>query len=163
MSTSKNVTDSTNISVVVSPMDIASPIYVGFVDDYMKYAKKAAENFIKLGQTLNEAKANLAPKHFTQFCKEIGLVEKGPAARKLSKIGEMAGRFDPYLSKMPAASSTVYKLAILDDEEFARVVESDRFSPIMTAKDVDSVFDDKTKERSPKKGLFIDLSGISPA
>jgi hypothetical protein len=153
----------TNQTSIETEMEIMTPACVAFVDQYRLFTKQTAEAIIKAAETLYKAHEMLAPVDFHQFCKEVDLVEDGSKFKKLMAIGNAVSRFEPYLDRMPNAWTTIYKLAILEGNEFEQVVQSASFAPFMTANDIDVVLKGpKTKGALGKTadGLIIDLSGL---
>jgi hypothetical protein len=107
------------------------------VKRYKELARKGARCILDLAATLREA-AEL-PGEIDAFCKEVGLDPKGSTYRKLIAISDRLARFEPLAERMPCAWTTIYQLAKLSDEAFERIARSDRFGPLMTARDVESI------------------------
>jgi hypothetical protein len=159
-----NVPVITNQSSIAAGPEIMSPAYVALVDRYRLYTKQTAEAIIRAAETLFTAHETLAPVDFHQFCTEVQLVEGGSKFKKLIEIGKAVARFEPYLDRMPNAWTTIYKLAVLESNEFEQVVQSPSFEAFMTANDVDVILKGpKAKTALGKKadGLIIDLSGLA--
>ena len=116
-----------------------APLLDDLVERYLTFAKKSAENIIKLAETLVEAKAALHELELRDFCKMVGLEFGGSTYRKLLKIGQEASRFEPFFQRMPNSWTTVYKLATLEKDKFDHVARDERFAPTMTASEVDLI------------------------
>jgi hypothetical protein len=123
------------------------------------FARKSAENIVKLAETLFTAEDELSPKEFRRFCEDVGLDPEGSTFKKLKKIGESVSRFEPFIERMPNAWTTVYKFASLKDHDFDRVAKSKLFTPFMTAQDVNSIVDGH-KPKTERQNLLIDLSKV---
>ena len=141
--TSNTVKEPVNALVPVTPTEITSPLLVDLVQRYKHFARASAENIVELAKTLATAKSALSPEEHKMFCHDVGLNPKSSTYRKLTVIGDKAARFEPHLARMPAAWTTVYKLAKLSDEKFDDVAKNDRFSPFMTAKSITAIVEPK--------------------
>jgi hypothetical protein len=156
-----SIIDSNTEVIVQNGTEVATAKYVGFVQKYMFFARKTAENIIKLAETLVEAKAELTELEFGQFCREVGLDPKGSTFRKLKEIGEKVSRFEPFVEHIPSSWTTIYKLAKLDPDKFDRVMQSGKLSPFMTAEQVDSIISDAPSATTGiQRDLTIDLSAL---
>jgi hypothetical protein len=113
--------------------EIVAPIYADLVQRYYSFAKKSAENIIKLAETLVEAKDKLSDTELQKFCNDVGLQYEGSTYKKLMKIGAEASRFEPFVERMPNNWTTLYKLAKLDKGAFDLVANDNRFTTTMTA------------------------------
>ena len=141
--------------------EIAAPIYADLVQRYYSFAKKSAENIIKLAETLVEAKDKLSDTELQKFCGDVGLQYEGSTYKKLMKIGAEASRFEPFVERMPNNWTTVYKLAKLEKGAFDRVANDNRFTPTMTASDVHTIVGgSSTAKNEHWRDLMIDLSGF---
>jgi hypothetical protein len=129
---------------------------------YMTFAKASAENFVRMAQTLIEAKSKLRILDFVDFCRRVGLEHDGSTYRKLLIIGRQASRFESVFDRMPANWTTVYKLATLEKDKFDRVTSDERFSPMMTGSEVDLIVKGKSGENSTRLShdCFIHLAGF---
>src|ERR1019366_4614715 len=90
---------------------------------------------IGLAMTLVEAEEKLSTAEFKIFCELVGIPKGGPIYKKFTKIGEAATRFKPYMEKLPANWTTLYKLASLPPDKFDRVAQS--LTPFITAREID--------------------------
>jgi hypothetical protein len=150
-----------NLVTVPNGTEIVSPIYADLVQRYRTFAKQSAENIIKLSETLVEAKHKLSDADLQKFCGEVGLQHDGSTYRKLLKIGTEVSRFEPFLARMPNNWTTVYKLAKLEKDKFDLVANDNRFTPMMTASEVDSIVGGSaTPKNEHSRDLMIDLSGF---
>jgi hypothetical protein len=152
------------INSTTAEPEIMSPAYVALVDRYRLFTKQTAEAIIRAAETLFTAHETLAPVDFHRFCTEVQLVENGSKFKKLMEIGKAVARFEPHLDRMPNAWTTIYKLAVLESNEFEQVVQSPSFESFMTANDVDVILKGpKAKSKLTKQtdGLIIDLSGLA--
>ena len=150
----------TNVEIVPIGTEIESPKYAHFVEQYKLFAKKTAENIIRLAETLYIAEDQLAPSDFRRFCVDVGLEYDGSTFRKLRAIGEKVSRFAPFVDRMPNTWTTVYKLASLKENEFDRVTRSDLFTPFMTAADVNQIVGTSKPKSGHHHDLIIDLDGL---
>jgi hypothetical protein len=105
---------------------------------YKEFARKSAECVLKLAGIVAKA-SELPEQELRAFCDEVGLEREGSTYRKLRAIGERIDRFEPHAERVPYAWTTLYELAKLSDEEFERVLRSNRLSRTMTAKDLASI------------------------
>ena len=150
-----------NLGTVPNGMEIASPVYVDLVKRYRTFAKQTAENIIKLAETLVEAKDKLSKDDLQKFCGEVGLQHDGSTYRKLLKIGMEVSRFEPFVAQMPNNWTTVYKLAKLEKDKFDVVANDSRFTPMMTASEVDAIVGGSaTRKNENSRHLMIDSSGF---
>lgn len=107
-----------------------------YVDRFNKSMKKTAESIIEMGRTISEACQVLGPRPLAQFCEEIGMETSNPMFKKLKKIGERHARLEANLTQLPNTWTTIYKIAQLNDDNFAKVVESNVLTPYVTAKQI---------------------------
>src|SRR6476661_1836949 len=148
----------TTVDTLSDDPQILSPRYTELAKQYKTFAKTAAENILKLAETLVRAKAELAPREFDHFCEEVSLKKDRATFRKLMKIGEKYARFEPVLNRLPNQWTTIYKLATISEEGFQRVLNSNQLSSFMTANQVGLILDDKPKS---KKGAAVAVCTIS--
>lgn len=132
---------------------------------YLSFAKKSAENVIKMAETLVDAE-KLFEFARRDFCTAVKLEHSGSKYRKLLKIGQEASRFEPFLDRLPNSWTTLYRLAVLDKDQFDRVVKDELFAPTMTAAEVNLVLggesDDDQSEQLPID-CRIHLKGLEPS
>lgn len=106
-----------------------------YVDRYRGFARQTAAGIIGLAMTLVEAEEKLSTAEFKIFCELVGIPKGGPIYKKFRKIGEAATRFQPYMEKLPANWTTLYKLASLPPDKFDHVAQS--LTPFITAREID--------------------------
>ena len=106
-----------------------------YVDRYRGFARQTADGIIGLAMTLVEAEEKLSTAEFKIFCELVGIPKGGPIYKKFTKIGEAATRFKPYMEKLPANWTTLYKLASLPPDKFDHVAQS--LTPFITAREID--------------------------
>lgn len=155
------ITRETNGTVAVPNGTIASK-FDDLVERYRRFARKSAENIIKLAETLIEAKHALGDSEMTQFCEAVGLEQEGSTYRKLIKIGKESSRFEPFLDRTPSNWTTVYKLATLPPDQFEQVTKDDRFGHTMTAAEIKLITSDTTNRNARMTPDFaISLNGLN--
>ena len=111
------------------------PEILTFIDRYHTFLRKTAESILGLAETLVQAEAELNAVDFLIFCDNVGIVNPSPTYSKLKLIGENSDRFRPFLDRLPNTWTTIYKLAKLEANQFARI--SDCLSPFITSKEID--------------------------
>ena len=94
-------------SLVPVPNGTEASVFDDLVNRYRGFAKKSAENTIKLGETLLEAKQTLSHQRLKDFCHEVNLKHGGSTFRKFLKIGKEASRFEPFNGSTPVAWTTM--------------------------------------------------------
>jgi len=94
-------------SLVPVPNGTEASVFDDLVNRYRGFAKKSAENTIKLGETLLEAKQTLSHQRLKDFCHEVNLKHVGSTFRKFLKIGKEASRFEPFNGSTPVAWTTM--------------------------------------------------------
>ena len=107
-----------------------------YVTQYRHYARKTVENIILLGKTVYEADKFLSQNDFKAFCNEVNLDSEGPTYRKLRIIGKMSERFNNHIDMMPNSWTTVYELAKINDEAFAKLVDGNVLNKDITSKEI---------------------------
>jgi hypothetical protein len=149
------------VPTVAANDDSEVSTYAHLIEEYKLFAKQAAENIIKLAETLDIAERELSPDDFDRFCVESDLDKEGSTFRKLKKIGEKVSRFKPFLDRMPNSWTTLYKLASLPEEKFDSVSKSERFGPLMTAAEVNGIVGKTAKPKEVNEPDFvIDFSTV---
>lgn len=135
-------------------------VFDELVERYRAFAKKSAENIIKLAETLLEAKQKLDASQMTQFCAAVGL--EGSTYRKMIKIGEEASRFEPFIDRIPSNWTTLYDLAKLPPEKFEQVAKDSRFGQMMTADDIELIIagDEQSKNIRSKPDFTVSFGKI---
>ena len=127
----------TSSPVVVQNGTIVTSSYVmKYVERYRSFVKQTAQSLISLAETLAEAKAELQPDEFSQFCAEVGIDPEGSTCRKLKVVGENAARFKPVLDRVPNNWTTIYRLARLEPAKFNEIVEEKVLHASMTAENL---------------------------
>ena len=119
----------------------------GFVTKYRHYARKTVENIIQLGKTICDAEKFLKKNEFEEFCKQIGSDPKESTFRKLREIGRMDYRFNEHLDILPNSWTTLYQLAKMKDNDFAKLVDNNVLHKDITSKEINQVIEDKKKEK----------------
>jgi hypothetical protein len=134
--------------MVVPNGTILSPQVVKYVERYRGLAKQTAEAIIKLAVTLVEAEKELNGVDFKLFCEEVNVPKSGSVYKKLTKIGNEATRFTPFLDKLPNTWTTIYELAKLPSDKFDLVAPG--LNPFITAKQIGERAGTKEKHSDPK-------------
>ena len=116
------------------------PEIVSFVDRYQTFLRKTAEAILGLAETLVQAETELNGVDFLIFCQKVGLVKGSTTYSKLKQIGERSDRFRPFVDRLPNTWTTIYKLAKLQPDQFARVSAS--LTPFITSKEIDEQIGD---------------------
>ena len=82
--------------------------------------------------------------------------------RKLLQIGGAAGRFEPFIDRMPSPWTTQSKLAFLEEDKFDIVAHDPRFGPMMTAAEIDRIIAGEPQENGEavSRDIIIGLSGF---
>jgi len=112
-----------------------------FVTQYRHYARKTVENIILLGKTVYEADKFLSQNDFKAFCNEVNLDSEGPTYRKLRIIGKMSERFNDHIDMMPNSWTTVYELAKINDDAFAKLIDGNVLNKDITSKEIKQSLD----------------------
>jgi hypothetical protein len=132
--TSTNIVTIPNQAFPNGNSDI-KPEILTFIDRYHTFLRKTAESILGLAETLVQAEADLNGVDFLIFCDNVGIVKPSPTYSKLKQFGENSDRFRPFLDRLPNTWTTIYKLAKLEANEFARI--SNCLSPFITSKEID--------------------------
>jgi len=111
------------------------------VTQYRHYARKTVENIILLGKTVYEADKFLSQNDFKAFCNEVNLDSEGPTYRKLRIIGKMSERFNDHIDMMPNSWTTVYELAKINDDAFAKLIDGNVLNKDITSKEIKQALD----------------------
>ena len=111
------------------------PEILAFVDRYQTFLRITAEAILSLAETVVEAETELNGVDFLIFCENVGLVKGSPTYSKLKQIGERSDRFRPFVDRLPNSWTTIYKLAKLQPDQFARV--SATLTPFITSREID--------------------------
>jgi hypothetical protein len=128
----------TVVSKVVVPI-VSSTIVLNaqvekFASQYRLCVQKTAAAILELANVVFTAKNELTPKQFKEFRQEIGAdFSKDSYIKKLCVIGENQTRFATIQDKLPASYTTLYNLAKIDTDSFAKVIDAQIISPQMTA------------------------------
>ena len=106
-----------------------SKIVETLVDRYRKAVKASSKNILDIAKTIYQVEKELGVIYKDAFYQTVELDPKGSTVRKLKKIGEEFTRFQPFLDKLPNTWTTLYELASMDKEDFARVVDAGVLHP----------------------------------
>ena len=128
-----------------------------YVTQYRHYARKTVENIILLGKTVYEADKFLSQNDFKAFCSEVNLDSDGPTYRKLRIIGKMSERFNDHIDMMPNSWTTVYELAKINDDAFAKLVDGNVLSKDITSKEIKEALDAKESVKISKNIVYLTL------
>lgn len=107
-----------------------------YVERFSKSMKQTAESILEVGNIIYEACQNLGPVPLEQFCKEIRVSSNDLMFKKLKKIGENHARLEANVTKLPNNWTTIYKLAVITAEQFAKVVDAEVLTPCVTAREI---------------------------
>ena len=120
-----------------------------FVDRFNKSMKQTAESILEMGNVIYEASQNLGPVPLSQFCKEIRMDSNNAMFKKLKRIGESHLRLEANVTKLPNNWTTIYKLAVITAEQFAKVVDAEILTPCVTAREINDLYwhDEKSTRR----------------
>ncbi len=129
---------------------ILTPEILTYVQRYRGFAKQTADAIIGLALTLSEAEENLNHVDFTLFCDEVGVDPNGATYRKLKAIAVNSARFSPVMDCLPAAWTTIYKLATLSSADFERLVSEKVISPYLSAGKINEALNGPKAEKSEK-------------
>jgi hypothetical protein len=105
-----------------------------FANQYRLCIQKTASAILELACVVKTAKDELSVKQFKEFRLEIGAdSSKDSYIKKLCVIAENQTRFVSIQDALPASYTTLYNLAKIDSESFAKVINAHIISPQMTA------------------------------
>lgn len=105
-----------------------------FANQYRMCINKTASAILELANVVFNARGELTKKQFKEFRQSIGAdSSKDSYINKLCVIAENQSRFAAIHDKLPASYTTLYNLAKLDTETFAKVSDAQIISPQMTA------------------------------
>ena len=137
----------TNAIITAQEAAVSINSIESFVTQYRHYARKTVENIIQLGKTICDAEKFLKKNEFEEFCKQIGSDPKESTFRKLREIGRMDYRFNEHLDILPNSWTTLYQLAKMKDNDFAKLVDNNVLHKDITSKEINQVIEDKKKEK----------------
>ena len=126
------------MSKVVTPV-VSSTIVLNaqveqFANQYRLCIQKTASAILELANVVFSAREELTKKQFKEFRQAIGAdSSKDSYINKLCVIAENQSRFASIQEKLPASYTTLYNLAKIDAESFAKVIDAQIISPQMTA------------------------------
>jgi hypothetical protein len=164
MELTNSQTENSQITQTNNPpaQEIISPKCLEYVQQYNGFKKAAAKGIVGLTDTLYRASRELPDIEFNHFCREVGLDRAGSTFRKLMKIGGMAPRLEHFIDRLPNNWTTLYKLALLKNDDFNRVTKNNLLSPLMTANELNELVTRKRARRrtSLHRDLTIDLSNL---
>lgn len=125
---------STVVAPVVSSTVVLNAQVEKFTNQYRLCIQKTASAILELANVVFTAKKKLTPKQFKEFRQKIGAdPSKDSYIKKLCVIGENQTRFATIQDKLPASYTTLYNLAKIDTDSFAKVNDAQIISPQMTA------------------------------
>jgi len=105
-----------------------------FTNQYRLCIQKTASAILKLANVVFTAENKLSKPQFKEFRQAIGAdSSKDSYIRKLCVIGKNQSRFASIQDKLPASYTTLYNLAKIDTDSFAKVIDAQIISPQMTA------------------------------
>ncbi len=144
---------------------ILTPEILTYVQRYRGFAKQTADSIIGLALTLAEAEENLNRVDFTLFCDEVGVDPNGATYRKLKAIAVNSARFSPIMDCLPAAWTTIYKLATLSSADFDRLVSEKVISPYLSAGKITEALNGPKAEKSEgakEPDFTISVANLTP-
>ncbi len=150
---------------VPNETQLLTPEILTYVQRYRGFAKQTADAIIGLALTLAEAEENLNRVDFTLFCDEVGVDPNGATYRKLKAIAVNSARFSPVMDCLPAAWTTIYKLATLSSADFERLVSEKVISPYLSAGKITEALNGPKAEKSEKTeepDFTISVANLSP-
>lgn len=95
-----------------------------YVSKFSALAVKTAKSTLEMCRVVYEAKKNLEPSDFADFCIDIGRKEEDSTIRKHLAIGEAYPRFIAHADKLPNAWTSIYQITLIPSDKFAELIES---------------------------------------
>jgi hypothetical protein len=122
------------VAPVVSSTIVLSAEVAKFANQYRLCIQKTASAILELANVVFTAKNELTRIQFSEFRQAIGAdSSKDSYIKKLCVIAENQSRFATIQEQLPASYTTLYNLAKIDTESFAKVLDAQIISPQMTA------------------------------
>jgi hypothetical protein len=105
-----------------------------FANQYRMCINKTASAILELASVVFNAREELTKNQFKEFRQKIGAdSSKDSYINKLCVIAENQSRFAAIRDQLPASYTTLYNLAKIDNQTFAKVIDAQIISPQMTA------------------------------
>ena len=146
---------STNI---ITAQEASTPATISdYVNQYRHHARNTVQNIILLGKTVFDADRSLSQNDFKTFCNEVNLIPNGPTYRKLRIIGKMSERFANHVDMMPNSWTTVYELAKIKDNEFAKLIDGKILNKEVTSKEIKQALGAKEIVKIVKNSVNLTL------
>jgi len=129
----------TNTTVVLNGTYIASEM----AEKFNGFARKTAESILLMAKVVSDMKAQaLAQKdktEFEKFCDLIGYKSDSSLIRKFTQIGGKFTRLMENVDKLPSTWTTVYQIALLNDDAIVTLLEKGVISPSLSGTNVKEV------------------------
>lgn len=168
-----NETCFNNDGVAVVPVVATDPSKVNsFVEQYRLFGKQSVRSLLDLCRLLVQAKEELAPVDFSEFCRRCSLQESGGTFTKYKKIGDAYLRLIPHVENLPHAWTSLYDLATLSPEKFEEICPS--LNPHITASEIEALKAKRPSKQAqqprsavhpdpqPQSGFMISLAEVPP-
>lgn len=135
--------------------DVIPAEVTALISEFNAFAVKPAEGVLAMALTVHKAKQR--PKNdFELFCKGIRFDADSSAIRKLALIGSKHTVLSRHAAALPAAWTTIYRLADMDSRNLDDAVKEGKIFSSMTANDLAGLLGNtKTKAKSPARKASI--------
>ena len=171
MTLNDNITNNDGVAAV--PVVATDPSKVNsFVEKYRLFGKQSVRSLLELCRLLVQAKEELAPLDFSEFCRRVSLQESGATFTKYKKIGEAYLRLIPHADNLPHAWTSLYDLATVAPAKFEEICPS--LNPHITAAEIEALTAKRPSKPTqqprsavqtdpqPQSGFMISLADVPP-
>lgn len=123
--------DSTSESTSAS-VGIEKPTVSQLVNRYHAIGKRSVRAILDLGVLFFQAHEELKKAEVEEFYREINLPPKGSTGKKYKAIGSKASLLEAHIDLLPNDWTTIYELALLEKDQFDRLVQDSILHPGVT-------------------------------
>ena len=100
---------------------------------------KSAKSIIEIGMTFHDAKRSLSKEDYKIFVTNIKYSKNSSSIRKWESIGEKALRLRSVADRLPLTWTTIYKIAVMNADDFETLIKSKVLNPDVTSAQIDEL------------------------
>jgi len=116
------------------------PTVSSLVNRYRTIGKRSVRAILDMGVLFRQAHEGLEKADLEEFYREINLPPKGSTGKKYKAIGAKASLLEAHIELLPNDWTTIYELALLEKDQFDRLVRDNILHPDVTWRTIEDHF-----------------------
>ncbi len=121
-------------------VESGKPTVSDLVNRYHSIGKRSVRAILDMGILFFQAHEELEKEQLEEFYQEISLPPKGSTGKKYKAIGAKASLLEAHIDLLPNDWTTLYELALLEKDQFDRLVQDTILHPDVTLQAIKAHF-----------------------